>query len=950
MDDLIDDIAEDVEDSFSLDFKDPYQEPYGNPEKTTPTQRKSWNYLKEGVWRQASIGAKGSGKGQPLDEPVLTPDGWVPMGDIDTGSVVITQSGEPTLVNGVYPQGKRPVYRVTFNDGSSTRTDDQHLWSVRTGSMKYRGKGFEKIKTTPELMCDLKTSQGYNKWQIPTVNAVHFTESSNLPIPPYALGALIGDGTFVAHTPRITSSDKAIARRVAREVGAELTDYRGEYDYGLKNGGRLRSQLVELGLEGLNSGQKFIPEPYLRASVEDRKKLVRGLMDTDGTVGTSTGSFSTVSRQLADDFRDLVRSLGVVTKVRSRSTNGGRSYAYRVSVNADFNPFWIDRKHEEYNEEAGQGDVKTIDSIEYVGEEPTQCISVADASSLYVTSGYTVTHNSYGGAAFSFYFGQKYPGCTGACVASTSRQAKDAAGEHFVNMADMLGYDCEYFGSKKIHGQQYSRFYVVDLDGEGYNEGMIFKLFVRSMESVDSMEGSEIDFIWFEELQQADKQPFVTAESRNRGTTITDGEKDNPVYLAGMTAGREHWMYRMLEENMGFVTEDEFDPDEDRAVLFEPVLTENEQNLGDNTIDKYYRMFDETKAERLIHANRVSKNSDRALHAYRDRIHTSGVMSNVLCHYSPYQDLILSFDFNVSPMCVSAWQEKDWNDQWRADNVQIIWNDAETRIQEVRVWDEMETNENVDAEELGYTSYDSLEEWKEPDTTALAQVDEWEVWPDDSKGGGTRGVMKHIVEDYAEKQAASVTILGDARGNNKQSSSVKTDWDIIREYASQFNETDIIPGLRSNKVTGQDVKWSNPPVKDTLNNANSVLMNGEGQARMCFMMETKYPSGGVSSSVSATETGPNGKIDEKRDRSDDREKPRTHFLDTVRYVCWWFTEGAFMSVDAFEDALDEMEEMQARNQGIATPDGEDPDRYRGFPDEEQGTAPLEFGDDTDLMF
>lgn len=72
----------------------------------------------------------GLGKAQPLDARVLTPDGWRRMGDIKVGDLVIGSDGKPTRVTGVYPQGEREVFRVTFSDGATTECCDEHLWAV----------------------------------------------------------------------------------------------------------------------------------------------------------------------------------------------------------------------------------------------------------------------------------------------------------------------------------------------------------------------------------------------------------------------------------------------------------------------------------------------------------------------------------------------------------------------------------------------------------------------------------------------------------------------------------------------------------------------------------------------------------------------------------------------------------------------------------------------------
>ena len=75
-------------------------------------------------------GWAGTGKAQPLDCKVLTPSGWVLMRDITPAMDIVAADGTITKVTGVFPQeGKLSCYQLTFSDGSTTKCDDQHLWT-----------------------------------------------------------------------------------------------------------------------------------------------------------------------------------------------------------------------------------------------------------------------------------------------------------------------------------------------------------------------------------------------------------------------------------------------------------------------------------------------------------------------------------------------------------------------------------------------------------------------------------------------------------------------------------------------------------------------------------------------------------------------------------------------------------------------------------------------------
>ncbi len=72
----------------------------------------------------------GLGKAQPLYSKVLTPNGFVNMGDIKVGMKVMGEDGKPYGVLGVYPQGKKKIYSLHFSDGSSCECCGSHLWTL----------------------------------------------------------------------------------------------------------------------------------------------------------------------------------------------------------------------------------------------------------------------------------------------------------------------------------------------------------------------------------------------------------------------------------------------------------------------------------------------------------------------------------------------------------------------------------------------------------------------------------------------------------------------------------------------------------------------------------------------------------------------------------------------------------------------------------------------------
>lgn len=82
-------------------------------------------------------GSAGTGKAQPLDSLILTPAGYVKMGDIKIGDKVIDGLGNETIVTDIFPQGIKPIYQVIFSDGASVLCSDEHLWKVQIDNTWY---------------------------------------------------------------------------------------------------------------------------------------------------------------------------------------------------------------------------------------------------------------------------------------------------------------------------------------------------------------------------------------------------------------------------------------------------------------------------------------------------------------------------------------------------------------------------------------------------------------------------------------------------------------------------------------------------------------------------------------------------------------------------------------------------------------------------------------------
>lgn len=347
-------------------------------------------------------GEVGSGKAQPLDAQVLTPIGFRLMGEMEVGDEVVVPTGEIATIDGVHPQGIRDVWRLVLSDGSTVECDDEHLWIVATSCAWARGEQ-PKILTTGEIRDDLLKANGSSKWYLPAAEPAELEGGGSRPLDPYLLGVLIGDGSF-RHDLRLSTTDDEILAAVGVAVapGCELTPVPGslcDFTLGMSapKGGTRRNPVIRalraLGLWGLTSHDKFVPDAYRNAPVKERLALLQGLMDTGGTVGT-TGlgiSFRSASNRLAEDVAWLARSLGGRARIRAKKN----AYEVALTLPEEFGPFRLSRKAGRMKPRTKYNNFRRgIRDVEYVGRKPVQCISVNHPSRAYITDNFTVTHNT----------------------------------------------------------------------------------------------------------------------------------------------------------------------------------------------------------------------------------------------------------------------------------------------------------------------------------------------------------------------------------------------------------------------------------------------------------------------------------------------------------------------------------------------------------------------------
>jgi phosphate starvation-inducible protein PhoH and related proteins len=362
------------------------------------------------------------GRAQPLFTKVLTPTGFRLIGELQVGDFVIGSDGRPTEVLGVYPQGFKEIYRVYTQDGSSTLASGDHLWSVHTRDDRRRGKP-ARVLETKEMIGDLRATH-YHRYELPLLSEPVNFQSRPVPLDPYALGLLLGDGCLTCSTtPSFATTDPELAESLGHLIPGIEVRRKSEIDYVLSRstgrGGDVKLKnpvtvaLGQLGLAGTRSSTKFIPDDYLINSPAVRLAVLQGLLDSDGGPVTQDRracrvQFGTASDRLRDGVVFLVHSLGGVVHQLTRKAEGrkpglagGRAvhhgwdaHILDIRLPAGIAPFRLAHKAAKYDATGGGRPMRFIDRIEPAGTEEAVCIQVAAADSLYVTEDFLLTHNT----------------------------------------------------------------------------------------------------------------------------------------------------------------------------------------------------------------------------------------------------------------------------------------------------------------------------------------------------------------------------------------------------------------------------------------------------------------------------------------------------------------------------------------------------------------------------
>lgn len=311
----------------------------------------------------------GCGKRVADYTPIPTPNGWKTVGEIQVGDYIFGKNGKPTRVLKLYKNPEK-IWKITFSDGRSIDCCGEHLWQYSYRTHRGWASRVENTQTIYQRAQQLKNNfkdsdnRGW-RFRIPLNEPVEYSEKV-YKIPPYVMGLAIRDGSF--------REPDAISSSANEELPA------------------------------------YIPKNYLLGSVEQRYELLAGLLDADGTISKTGGriSYTTVSKQLADDICELCHSLGMITGItldrhKEYVKSNGVAYVVHIQCKDKIKPqlfklsskkqkaleYVANKKRKEHKEHLAIVNIEPTETI-----VPMTCFTVDAEDALFQVGDFIVTHNT----------------------------------------------------------------------------------------------------------------------------------------------------------------------------------------------------------------------------------------------------------------------------------------------------------------------------------------------------------------------------------------------------------------------------------------------------------------------------------------------------------------------------------------------------------------------------
>lgn len=343
----------------------------------------------------------------PYSQKVFTPKGWRTWGEIQIGDELYGTYGNITKVIDIPYDKECDVYEITLRDGRKILASDEHLWKI-----DFHNRRESQIMTTLELLKEYKRGKKAserNPSGIEYVCAIHKNEGIEMPyketkVDPYTFGLVLGDGCFVHRCCYYTQLEEDV--NIEKQyIPYNLIKWNNKYAYHIDIP-KWPSILKEYGLYWKKSEDKFIPDEYKYNSREVRLNLLKGLMDSDGTLDKSDRYIiSLSSKKLIEDIAFICRSLGYNCSYTIKKTGYKVNGVYKECLPSySLTIFTRDiisnlpRKQKRVkkitNEYTINKEIRTkIVDIKYIGKQQAKCVTVDSKDNCYLIGDFVATHN-----------------------------------------------------------------------------------------------------------------------------------------------------------------------------------------------------------------------------------------------------------------------------------------------------------------------------------------------------------------------------------------------------------------------------------------------------------------------------------------------------------------------------------------------------------------------------
>lgn len=344
-------------------------------------------FVNEGISLLRSVSLKTNevrGDGcEPLDEKILTPKGWVTFADIKAGDTIFGADGKPQKVLKVYDKEDRDIYNVKFSDSSEVKCTLDHVWTLLDSDT---GKTLN--VTLDHIVKNKDTYTGKQKrFHLPILAKLEYPHKET-PVDPYLLGLYLGNGHICdGGRVRIDTKDPSVIDYLVRNYkDVKIYQHTGCKRVNLCISKNPQLSYLPETFKKCKAKTKYIPEVFLYNSKEVREKVLKGLMDTDGSKDKYI--YYTSSKLMAYNFVDLARSLGIRTSLRIRDRRNEKPHNNKFGK-----PIYT--RLLSYEILLRKNPLVSIKSIRKTKRhEPVRCIKVSNPDELYITSDYILTHNT----------------------------------------------------------------------------------------------------------------------------------------------------------------------------------------------------------------------------------------------------------------------------------------------------------------------------------------------------------------------------------------------------------------------------------------------------------------------------------------------------------------------------------------------------------------------------